>query len=65
MQIHVRHLVRIFGANFSVQTLELEDLQHYVERRAADRGLRGRSVTGTTIKKDRNCLAYGVYLLRS
>jgi integrase len=52
MQIHVRHLQAILGCDFPVQSLRLDDLQRYVETRSYDDGLRGRAVTGTTIKKD-------------
>jgi integrase len=52
MRIHVRHLKRILGDNRSLPSIRLPDLQTYVNKRAADEGLRGRKVTGTTIKKD-------------
>lgn len=51
MKIHERQLVRRLGAAFQIRRLSLADLQHYVEERAKDKGLRGRKVTATTIKK--------------
>src|SRR5436190_8950215 len=52
MEAHARNLQRILGKHFCFHTLTLEDLQRYVAERSKDDGLRGRTVTGTTIKKD-------------
>lgn len=52
MQIHLRHLSRILGVSFSLPTLSLEDLQRYVDRRAKNKGIRGKSLSPATIKKE-------------
>ncbi len=51
MRIHQRHLYRILGKSFDMQSLRTPDLQRYIERRSKERGRRGRKVTPTTIKK--------------
>jgi integrase len=50
MRIHQRHLERILGENLLVGELETVHLQEYVNKRAREKGLRGK-VTTTTIKK--------------
>ena len=52
MRIHRNHLDRHLGATFTIQNLRLPDLQRYVTRRRRERGLRGRTVSGATIKKE-------------
>jgi integrase len=52
MHTHASHLRRILGANFQMQALALGDLQSYIATRARDPGLRGRTVSPATIKKD-------------
>ena len=49
---HLGHLSRTLGAKFPLQILTTADLQRHVDRRARDKGLRGRSVSPTTIKKE-------------
>lgn len=51
MKIHQRQLEKYFPKNFLIQSLMLTQLQGYVERRSRDKGLHGRNVTATTIKK--------------
>ena len=52
LQIHQRHLARILGNSFPIQSLTLGDVQKYVDQRSRGRGLRGRRVSTTTIKKE-------------
>ncbi len=52
VDVAIRHLTRIFGGTTKLHTLRLADLQRYIEKRSKDKGLRGRNVTATTIKKD-------------
>ncbi|MCA9218122.1 MAG: site-specific integrase [Planctomycetales bacterium] len=49
---HINHLHRVFGVAFRVVSLELEDLQKYVDFRSREKGIRGRNVSPTTIKKE-------------
>ena len=51
MRIHERQLYRVLGKKFAIQKLTTLDLQRYVDRRSKDKGMRGRKVTPTTIKK--------------
>jgi len=51
MRIHGRHLCRILGKSFDIQTLATSDLQQYVRKRSQDPGRRGRKVTPGTIRK--------------
>ena len=51
MRIHEGQLYRVLGKTFAVQKLTPSDLQRYVDRRLKDKGLRGRKVTPTTIRK--------------
>jgi len=50
--VAIRHLTRILGGSTKLHTLRLADLQRYIEKRSKDKGLRGRNVAATTIKKD-------------
>lgn len=52
MQRHQRHLERILGRNIIVQRLTLDDLQTYVNKRAKEKGNRGRTVGWNTINKE-------------
>lgn len=52
MKIHIKHLKRHLGANFRIQQLQFDDLQGYVDQRSQDKGLRGRDLSPTTIKKE-------------
>lgn len=37
MRLHVRHLIRIFKARFKIQQLTKQDLQRYINKRAAEK----------------------------
>ena len=52
MKIHWRHLERHFGPRFRIQQLIREDLQRYVKKRAKEPGIRGRTLSPTTIRKE-------------
>ncbi|WP_442505101.1 hypothetical protein SH528x_003875 [Novipirellula sp. SH528] len=52
MKIHQRHLERHLGPRFRVQQLIREDLQRYVNKRAREPGIRGRTLSPTTIRKE-------------
>lgn len=51
-EIHIRHLQRIFGNSVTLAELQLADLQRYVNRRASEKGIRGRTLSPVTIKKE-------------
>jgi integrase len=50
--MHLRHLIRTFGVNFSVQTLTLAKLQEHVNRRAKKKGIHNRPLSPATIRKE-------------
>lgn len=52
MHVHKRHLVRVFGSRFLVQKLTLTNLQDYVSHLSKEPGLRGRTVSASTINKE-------------
>ncbi|MCA9234301.1 MAG: site-specific integrase [Planctomycetales bacterium] len=52
MQTHLRHLRRVLGASFALPEAGLEDVQGYVDQRSQDKGVRGRSLSSATIKKE-------------
>ena len=52
MQTHLDHLQRVLGANTTLRALSLEDLQHYVEKRSKNKGIRGNRLSPATIKKE-------------
>ncbi|TWU44909.1 site-specific tyrosine recombinase XerC [Novipirellula aureliae] len=49
---HVKHLKRLFGIRFKPSEITLEKLQAYVNNRAAEKGIRGRTVSAVTIGKE-------------
>ena len=51
-KIHMNHLRRILGARFVVKDLSLSDLEKHVRKRSTEKGIRGRRVSPTTIKKE-------------
>ncbi len=51
-KIHMKHLRRILRAGFVAKDLSLSDLQGYVGKRSKEKGIRGRRVSPTTIKKE-------------
>lgn len=52
MKIHIKHLKMQLGADFRTQQLQFDDLQRYVDQRSQCKGLRGRPLSPTTIKKE-------------
>ena len=52
MRIHMRHVARLLGKQLSLRSLEPAHLQEYVERRSKEKGLHGKTVGATTIKKE-------------
>ena len=55
-RVHVRHFKRILGENRPWRALDLATLQGYVDRRALEPGMRGKTVSPTTILKEVNTL---------
>lgn len=51
MEIHQRQLEKHFGKTLLVQSLTLSQLQGYIKERSKDKGLHGRQIKATTIKK--------------
>jgi integrase len=51
-KIHMKHLRRILRAGFVATDLSLSDLQEYIRKRSTEKGIRGRRVSPTTIKKE-------------
>jgi len=51
-KIHMNHLRRILGTRFVVGDLSLSDLQSYIRKRSTEKGIRGRRISPTTIKKE-------------
>ncbi len=52
MQTHLRHLRRVLGTSFDLPSLELGDLQAYVDTRGKDKGKRGKCLSAATIRKE-------------
>lgn len=52
MKIHLQHLKRVLGASFAIAEAGLEDLQRYIEERSKARGIRGKTLSAATIKKE-------------
>lgn len=52
LQLHRNSLERVFGAKFNLRTLGYNDLQSFVNRRALDKGRRGKPLNAATIKKE-------------
>jgi integrase len=49
---HIRHLRRVLGNSVVLDALQLVDLQRYVNDRAEEKGIRGRTLSPATIKKE-------------
>ncbi|MEM9365671.1 MAG: site-specific integrase [Planctomycetota bacterium] len=64
MRLHSRHLQRILGKQFAVQSLCKDDLQGYVTKRSRERTNRDTNVAASTIHKElvtfRTAWGYGV-----
>lgn len=56
MHIHRDHFLRIVGPKVHIQSLQLDDLQRYVEVRSREPGLRGRTLSASTIKREMTTL---------
>lgn len=52
MEIHRGHLERVLGKRFLIHGLEASHLQTYITKRSKDKGLKGRALSGATIKKE-------------
>jgi hypothetical protein len=52
VQIHLRHIRRLLGDDFSIRDFTLGDLQGYVDRRSRQRGRRGKPLSAATIRKE-------------
>jgi integrase len=52
MEYHRNHLLRILGANLNIQSLSFSVLQNYVSKRSTEPGIRERSLSPITIKKE-------------
>jgi integrase len=52
IQIHIGHLKRVLGTTRRLDTIGLPILQSYVDYRALAKGLRNRTISATTIKKE-------------
>ena len=51
-EIHMKHMLRILGRRFCIQSLAHGDLQDYVNTRSRETGRRGKPVSATTVKKE-------------
>lgn len=56
VRIHARHFKRILGEKRPWRSIDLAALQSYVDHRAREPGLRGKTVRATTITKEVNTL---------
>jgi integrase len=52
VDMHLRHFLKTLGAHFPVPALTLARLQEHVNRRANMKGVRGRPLSPTTIRKE-------------
>ncbi len=52
LRIHTGHLKRVLGVTLPLRSLDLSALQRYVDARSTAKGLRGRRLSATTIKKE-------------
>ena len=57
IEIHVRHLERIMGADRLVTEVSNDTLQKYINTRGGEKGRRGKNVSPTTIRKEITTLA--------
>ncbi|MCA9124659.1 MAG: site-specific integrase [Planctomycetaceae bacterium] len=57
MKLHRRHLERLLGQDLRITALQLADLQQYVNKRSQEKGLRGKKVQPTTIRKELTTLS--------
>jgi integrase len=52
VKMHLCHFGKTLGLRFMLQALTLTDLQDYVNKRAKAKGIRGRSLSPTTMQKE-------------
>ena len=52
VKMHLRHLGRTLGESFPLPTLTLSNLQEHINKRAKAKGIRGRKLSPTTIRKE-------------
>lgn len=52
LRIHIAHLARVMGKQSLLRSVDLRDLQNYVDHRATAPGRHGRKLSPTTIKKE-------------
>ena len=52
MKIHVGHLEQVLGKSFPIHSLEAAHLQSFIEKRSKAMGIRGRTLSAATIKKE-------------
>ena len=52
LEVHRRHLERVLGKSMDVRQLSIRHLQTYINKRAKAKGKYGRSLCGSTIKKE-------------
>jgi len=52
VKMHLRHFLKTLGSGFMLQGMGLSDLQEHVNRRARAKGLRGRNLSPTTMRKE-------------
>jgi integrase len=52
MKIHQGHLLRHLSSDVPLQRIDLDALQGYVSKRSTEDGLRGRKLSGATMKKE-------------
>lgn len=57
LKIHAAHFKRVLGRNLPLPSLRLPELQKYVNKRVTEKGLRGRKVCSTTVKKEMTSLS--------
>ncbi|QVL30780.1 site-specific integrase [Telmatocola sphagniphila] len=51
-KIHLKHIERTLEAKFNLRTLSSADLQKHINRRVKAKGLRGKKLSGYTIRKE-------------
>ena len=56
LKTHISHFKRVLGRNLPLPSLRLPTLQKYVNQRVTEKGLRGRKVCSTTVKKEMTSL---------
>jgi integrase len=64
VRMHLRHFAKTLGAGFSAQALGQAHVQQHIDRRARQKGARGRPLSPTTLRKEvasvRACWNWGL-----